>query len=96
MAPAMTEREFNDQMEKHGFKIIRPGDPGFVTWGHVDVGDGIVADRWRGGSTLASQLAYLVSVKQASQLMRRSPPPVEPPDEPKKRAKTKKSVSKGP
>jgi hypothetical protein len=98
MPPAITESEFNDQLRKHGFRLISPGDPDFVVWGYVDIGDGVVVDRWRGGSTLASQLAHLVSVKEASKSLRASGPPPATHAEPvaeKRKAKAKKRAAKG-
>jgi hypothetical protein len=60
MPPAISEAEFNAEISKRGFRIVRPGDPDFVVWGYVDIGGGVLVDRWRGGGSLASQLSYLI------------------------------------
>jgi hypothetical protein len=61
MPPAITEPEFNAELESRGFRIVRPGDPDFKIWGYIDIGGGVLVNRWNGGSSLASQLAYLIS-----------------------------------
>jgi hypothetical protein len=66
MPPAISESEFNAEIEALGFRVVRPGDADFVVWGYVDIGDGVVVDRWRGGATLAAQLQYLKQQKPAA------------------------------
>lgn len=69
MPPAITEAEFNSALAAHGFRIMRPGDPGFTFWGYIDIGGGVLVNRWNGGRTLVDQLSYLI--KQSTN----EPPP---------------------
>jgi hypothetical protein len=48
MPPAITEEEFNAELDSRGFRIVRPGDADFTVWGYIDIGGGVLVDRWRG------------------------------------------------
>lgn len=89
MPPYINEAQFNEELDKRGFRIMRPGDDGVVTWGYIDVGGGTLVDRWRGGSTLAGQLAYLIEQKQCGGAV---PPPAGA--EPTRRKAAKKRAAK--
>lgn len=91
MPPAISEAEFNEELGRNGLRVVRPGDDGFVVWGYVDVGNGVLVNRWQGGATLASQLKYLIEQGASA------PPPaqarVKKTEAPKKKGK-KSNVSK--
>lgn len=61
----MTESEFNQVLEKNGMSLVRPVHPCGQGWGQVNMPDGSVRDRWRGGTSLKEQAAYLVGEAKA-------------------------------
>lgn len=61
----MTENEFNSVLEKHGMSLVRPVRACGQGWGQVNMPDGSVRDRWKGGGSLADQASYLVAEAKA-------------------------------
>ena len=92
MRYASTEAWFIPAMSERGFRVVRPGDKDFVAWGFIDIGGGVLVNRWLGGSSLASQFAYLI--KRKSECVG-GPPPAASPDEGKRKTRfSKKKVAR--
>jgi hypothetical protein len=60
----MTEAEFNEKLAAHGCKAVVPATITGPGWGLIDIGNGVMVDRWKGGSTLAEQLRYCLAQKK--------------------------------
>ena len=68
----MTHGEFDRELAAHGMAVVIPPTQDGAGWGLVDMGNGVKVDRWRGGSTLPEQLAFLKAEK--ARLTGQAPP----------------------
>jgi|688.fasta_scaffold440770_1 hypothetical protein len=56
----MTEQKFNELLAEYKMSVVIPVRPDGQGWGQINMPDGTVRDRWRGGQKLRDQADYLI------------------------------------